>query len=174
MKAPKPYRKLVLISSALILILALSDTNGLSADSDTPDQMAASLAAKALTNSGAMEIITDLTTEIGPRLDGTEAEKRAADWAKKRLEQLGFDKVWIETFPLEHGWVRGVEKAEIISPSPQPLVVTALGGSVATPPEGIEAEITLFHTYDDLLAAPVGSVKGKIAVVTQPMARAQD
>src|SRR5262245_51180717 len=137
---------------------------------ETPDQIAAALAQKALTNSGAMEIITDLTTENGPRLAGSEAEKRAAAWAKQRFEQLGFDKVWIETFPLEHGWERGIEKAEIVSPSPQPLVVTALGGSVATPLEGIEAEIVLFKTYDALLSMPTNSLNGKIAVVTEPMA----
>jgi carboxypeptidase Q len=136
---------------------------------ETPDQIAAALGRKALTNSGAMEIITDLTTENGPRLAGSAAEKRAAAWAKQRFEQIGFDKVWIETFPLEHGWERGIEKAEIISPSPQPLVVTALGGSVATPPEGIEAEIALFKTYDALLAMPTNSLNGKIAVVTEPM-----
>jgi hypothetical protein len=121
-----------------------------------------------------MEIITDLTTEIGPRLAGSEAEKRAARWAEQRFEQMGFDKVWVENFSIEHGWARGVEKAEVISPSPQPLVVTALGGCVAIPPEGVEAEIALFKTYDELLAAPVRSLTGKIVVVTQPMVRAQD
>src|SRR6185503_1089359 len=45
------------------------------------------------------------------------------------------------------------------------------GGSIGTPPEGIEAEIALFHTFEAMLAAPVGSLKGKIAVVTQPMGR---
>jgi carboxypeptidase Q len=172
MKAPK--QRLIATVTSLCLVFALAGTTGFSADSDTPEQVAAGLATKALANSGAMEIITDLTTENGPRLDGTEAEKHAAEWAKKRLEQIGFDKVWIEPFPLEHGWVRGIEKAEIISPSPQPLILTALGGSVPTPADGIEAEIALFKTYDELLAAPVGSLKGKIAVVTQRMVRAQD
>ena len=140
----------------------------------TPDQSAASLAQTALTNSGAMEILASLTTEIGPRLAGSAAEKRAAGWAVERFNKYGFDKVWTETFPLPHGWARGVEQAEITSPAPQPLTVTALGGSVATPLQGIEAEIALFKTYDELLAMPSNSLAGKIAVVTQPMIRAQD
>jgi hypothetical protein len=45
---------------------------------------------------------------------------------------------------------------------------------VPTPPEGIEAEVALFKTYAELIAAPEGSLKGKIAVITQPMVRAQD
>jgi Zn-dependent M28 family amino/carboxypeptidase len=121
-----------------------------------------------------MEIVTSLTTEIGPRRAGSDAERRAAEWARQRFEKMGFDKAWVETFPLPHGWKRGIEKAEITSPSPQPLAVTALGGTIATPPEGIEAAIALFKTYDELLAAPIGSLTGKIAVVTEPMVRAQD
>src|SRR5262249_33869494 len=46
--------------------------------------------------------------------------------------------------------------------------------SVATPPEGVTAEIALFRSYADLLAAPVGSLKGKIAVVTQHLARSEE
>src|SRR5450432_1009287 len=163
-----------LIAFVAAALLGLTCGASFGADSDTADQVAAALAQKALTNSGAMTIVGDLTTEIGPRLAGSDAEKRAAAWARQRFQQLGFDKVWIETFPLEHGWTRGIEKAEVISPSPQPLVVTALGGSVATPPEGLEAEIVLFKTYDELLAQPTNSLTGKIAVVTQPLVRAQD
>ena len=158
------------LSLAAILTGATADA----ADVDSPDQIAAGLAQKALKDPVAMDFVTDLTTEIGPRLDGSPAEKRAADWAQRRLEQLGFDKVWMETFALKHGWERGIETAEIISPAPQRLIVTALGESVPTPPAGIEAEIALFKTYDELLAAPAGSLKGRIAVVTQHMARTQD
>ena len=141
---------------------------------DTPEHTAAGLARQALANSGAMEILTSLTTEVGPRLAGSAAEKAAAAWAKRRCETMGFDKVWMEPFPLVKGWARGEEHAEILSPAPQPLVVTALGGSVATPPDGLEAEIALFKTYDELLAQPTNSLVGKIAVVTPRMVRAQD
>ncbi|HWY77068.1 MAG TPA: M20/M25/M40 family metallo-hydrolase [Verrucomicrobiae bacterium] len=148
--------------------------NAAAADAASPDQQAAELARKAVAGPTAMDILTSLTTEVGPRLAGSEAEKRAAAWARKYFERTGFDKVWIESFPIEHGWARGVEKAEVTSPSPQPLIVTALGGSVSTPPEGLEAEIVVFKTYAALLAAPTNSLKGKIAVVTAPMTRAQD
>jgi hypothetical protein len=70
--------------------------------------------------------------------------------------------------------IRGAESAEIVGSVPQHLALTALGGSVATDASGIEAEISLFRTYDDLLAAAPGSLNGKIAVVTQRMARVQD
>lgn len=137
------------------------------------DATAADLARKALASDLPMQIVTDLTTEIGPRLAGTEAEKRAANWAEAYLKKLGFENVRQESFTMT-GWLRGEEKAEITGPSPQPLVVTSLGTSVATPPEGIEAEVVIFPRYADLLAAPEGSLKGKIALVTEKTVRMQD
>ncbi|MBT6378902.1 MAG: M20/M25/M40 family metallo-hydrolase [Opitutales bacterium] len=136
----------------------------------SPESLAAALAQKAQDTSLALEIATDLTTEIGPRLYGSESEKRAANWAVKRFSVYGFDKIWMESFSVERGWKRGLETASVTSPSPQSLVITALGGSVPTPAEGIEAEIALFKTIDAMLEQPEGSLNGKIAVVTQPMA----
>src|SRR5262245_44585848 len=158
---------------ASAFVLALQFGFHSTAAEETPDQIAMALGQKAIANSGAMELITDLTTEVGPRLAGSEGEKRAATWAKQRFEKLGYDKAWIETFPLE-GWARGVEKAEVVGPSSQALILTALGSSVATPPEGLEAEIALFKTYEEFLAAPTNSIMGKIVVVTQPMRRSRD
>jgi hypothetical protein len=45
---------------------------------------------------------------------------------------------------------------------------------VPTPAGGIEADVALFKTYADLIAAPESAVKGKIVVITQPMVKAQD
>lgn len=134
---------------------------------------AAGLRDKALTGSQAYPLLESLTTEVGQRLAATEAEHRAALWAVAKMKALGFQNVHIEPFPMPV-WTRGEERAEATAPFEQKLAVTALGRSVATPPEGIEAEVALFKTYDDLLAQPEGALKGKIAVVTQPMVRAQD
>jgi Peptidase family M28 len=117
--------------------------------------------------------VESLTTIIGQRLAGTPAEARAALWAEKTLKAAGFDEVRRESFPMA-AWLRGREEASVVSPAPQRLVVTALGGSVATPPQGVTAEIALFRLYSDLLATPPGSLKGKIAVVTQRMPRVMD
>jgi len=98
---------------------------------------------------------------------------RAADWAEAKLKSLGFENVHREEFPMK-AWIRGTESARVTAPVPLSLAVTALGGSVATPTDGIEAPVALFRTYADLLAAPPGSLAGKIAVVTQRMVRSQD
>jgi carboxypeptidase Q len=126
---------------------------------------------QALQSNLAYEIVEGLTT-IGPRLAGTEAERRAADWGVEYLRRQGFENVRIEEFPLLV-WRRGHEEAQIVSPHPQPLVVTMLGGSPATPPTGIEAEAVLFETYQELLDAAPGSLAGRIAVVLQETPRTQ-
>ena len=69
----------------------------------------------------AWDILEGLTTEVGQRLAGTEAEARARDWAVRRLTALGFANVHVEPFDMPV-WVRGEERAEIVSPFPQRLV----------------------------------------------------
>lgn len=139
------------------------------ARAETPGAIAAELSQKAIADGWSYKFLESLTGEIGPRLAGTEAEARAADWAAARLRAAGMD-IHLETFPMT-AWERGAETAAIVKPAPQRLVLTALGGSVATPPEGLEAEVVVFHTYAALLAAPPGSLSGKIAVVTERMVR---
>jgi len=114
-----------------------------------------------------------LTTEIGPRPTGSPAQARARDWAVAKLTALGFRNVHVEPFEAE-AWVRGDERAEVISPFPQPLHVLGLGRSASTPKGGVEGEIALFGSLDDLMALPPGALAGKIAVVSQPMTRTMD
>jgi carboxypeptidase Q len=121
----------------------------------------------------AYDLVEGLTTEVGPRLAGTEAEARARAWAAERLRALGFSNVRIETYDMPV-WVRGEERAEIVAPFPQPLVVTALGNSGATPARGIEAEVVGYDSMEAFAAAPADAVRGKIVFVSHHMQRAQD
>src|SRR5918996_135328 len=76
----------------------------------------------ALEDDVALDIVRDLTTEVGPRLAGTEAEARARTWAVARLKSLGFRNVHIEEYRMKT-WLRGAETAEIVSPFPQRMAV---------------------------------------------------
>lgn len=122
--------------------------------------------------SAAYDIVESLTTEIGPRMAGSEADPRAVAWAKAKFQELGFDRVWAEpvTFPR---WHRGVEHAEVLAPYPQPLHITALGLSVGSNGP-IEAEVVAFADLAALSAAEAGSLNGKIAYIANRMTRARD
>ena len=122
----------------------------------------------------AWDFVDGITTEVGPRQAGTEAEARGRDWAVKWLKAQGFKNVADEPFMMDT-WVPGeVHKAEIVSPFPQPLVVQPLGGTPSTGPDGITAEIVEFESVSALAQAPEGSLEGKIAYVTHAMTPSQD
>ena len=121
----------------------------------------------------AWDIVADLTTEIGQRLDGSPREAAARDWTVQRLSALGFKNVQIETFPIV-GFVRGAETAQLTGPFPHQLHITALGNSVPTPKGGLTAELVYFPSLDALKAAPAGSLTGKIAFIDNQMLPNQD
>ena len=121
----------------------------------------------------AWDIVEGLTTEVGPRLAGTEAEARAREWAVKKLTSMGFANVRVEPFDVPV-WVRGQESAEIVAPFPQRMVVAALGNSGSTGPEGITGEIVAFDSVDALRAAPDSAVRGKIVFVDHRMVGTSD
>lgn len=139
------------------------------------DPYVARLRDAALADDTAWQIVEGLTTEVGPRMtDGSPAQARARDWAVARLTALGFRNVRIEPYTVENAWDRGVETAEVVSPFPQPLRLTALGKSGATPPRGLTAPVVYFATIDDLARAADGSLKGKIVFVSNQMMPSQD
>lgn len=157
-------KKLILLA-ALLPALAF-------AEPAAPDPAALRDAAL-VSDTVAWDMLEGLTTEVGQRMAGTEAEARARDWAVRRLTALGFSNVRVETFDMPV-WVRGEERAEIVSPFPQSLVVTALGNSGATPARGIEAEIVHFENVAALEAAPDSAVRGRIVFITHNMRANQD
>jgi hypothetical protein len=128
---------------------------------------------KAMHDDTGYRIVESLTTEIGPRMAGSDADQRARDWAMAKFKALGYDKVYTERvkFPL---WVRRSEHGAIVAPFPQPLVLTALGYSSGTPKGGLTAEVVKFDSLDALKAADPASVKGKIVYIGYRMHRAKD
>ena len=124
-------------------------------------------------DSVAWEITEGLTTEVGARQGGTEAEARGRAWALSYLGKAGFANVREEPFDMPT-WVRGEERAWVVNPFPQKFAITALGNSGSTGDAGLEAEVAYFPTIDALRAAPDGSLAGKIAFVSHAMKHAQD
>jgi hypothetical protein len=119
------------------------------------------------------ELVRSLTTEVGPRLAGTEAEARARQWAVEKLQALGLQNVHVEPFQVPV-WLRGVERGEIVSPFPQALTITALGGSSSTGEQGVEAEVVVFDSLSALEQAPRMQVEGKIVFIDEVMVRSRD
>jgi hypothetical protein len=125
---------------------------------------AAQLRDAALHDDTAFQFVEGLTTEVGERLAGGDNDLKAREWVIAKFKALGFDKVWTEpvTYPK---WVRRSERGEILGPFAQPVALTALGNSSATPAGGLTAEVVGFDTFDALKAADPATVRGKIVFV---------
>lgn len=120
-----------------------------------------------------LQFVEDLTTEIGPRLAGSDAEAKARDWAVAELKALGFSNVAVEDFDIPF-WSRTYEHAEILSAGGQSMTVTALGGSEATPEGGVTGDVIRFPSMVALRAADPASIEGKIVFLDEGMTRTQD
>jgi hypothetical protein len=168
------FTALAALSLTLCAAASAQSTGAQSTGAQSSDRLAA-VADEALTkDTYAWDFVEGVTTEVGPRQAGTEAEKRGRDWALAWLTKHGFENVADEPFEMET-WVPGdTHKAYVVAPFPQPLVIQPLGGSASTGPDGITAEVVEFETVADLRAAPAGSLTGKIAYISHSMTPTQD
>jgi carboxypeptidase Q len=121
---------------------------------------------------GAYATIRSLTDTVGPRLSGSAADTRAVAWAQATLEAQGFSNVHAEAVTVPH-WERGEESGELVLPAPMRLALCALGGSVATPAGGLEADVVEAQSLEEIDALGE-KAKGKIVFVWKVMERKSD
>ena len=110
--------------------------------------------------------LAELTDTFGNRLAGSENLNRAIAWAVETMKQDGLENVHTEKVMVPR-WVRGTESATIIEPPEHPIVILGLGNSVGTPPAGIEAEVLVVKTFEELTAR-ASEAKGKIVLFNAP------
>jgi hypothetical protein len=152
-----------LSATVLIYTISLSLFAQQSAITDEQRETASQLMQTALKSDLGFSIVESLTTEVGPRLGGSEAEARARNWGLNLGKKLGFDKVTIEEFTMPF-WDRGHLHVALNTPYEQELYATALGGAAPTDKE-IKAPVVYFRDIHALTQAKKGQLKGKIAFV---------
>jgi len=125
---------------------------------------------KALTEKTGYKLLQELC-DIGPRLSGSENSLRAIYWAEEKLKSFGVDKVWLQPVMVPH-WERGsVETAVIVydkNISEKSLNILSLGGSIATPENGITANVIEVKNFTELEKRK-NEVKGKIVFFSRPV-----
>ena len=159
--------KIALLSASILSIglshISLAEPAQLPVISEQQNEVANTLIETALASPLGFSIVESLTTEVGARLAGSEAEQRARVWGKNLGEMLGFDRVSIEEFSMPF-WDRGELSLSLNAPYKQHLHGTALGG--AAPSKGqIEADVVYFRSINQLISAGDNSLKGKVAFV---------
>jgi carboxypeptidase Q len=126
----------------------------------------------ALTSDYAYRQVAHLANNIGPRLSGSAQANKAVEYVASELKAIGCE-VQLEKVVVPH-WVRGEETAALVqfpglaANTTQKIVLCALGPSVATPPNGIEAEVIVVRNFDELKSLPREKVAGKIVLFNYP------
>jgi carboxypeptidase Q len=130
------------------------------------------LESAALRDNYGYERLAHLTDNIGPRPVGSLQAAAAVDYVAGELRTLGFD-VHLEKVRVPR-WIRGEERCELVEyhgqvpGTSQKIVVATLGGvRVATPRDGITAEVVVVNSFSDLAALPHEKVAGKIVLFTK-------
>ncbi len=122
----------------------------------------------ALSSDYAYVQLAHLCNNIGPRLSGSPQAQQAAQYVAAQMRTLGLD-VRLEKVMVPH-WVRGAETAELVQfagqapETTQKIVLTALGGSVATPAPGLTAEVVVVDSFEHLASLGRGKIEGKIVL----------
>ncbi len=129
----------------------------------------------ALAGNYAYQQVAHLSNNIGPRLSGSAQAQKAVEYVAAELKALGLE-VQLEKVTVPH-WVRGEETAALVEfpgqakGTTQKIVLTALGGSVATPAKGLTAEVVVVDDFDELQSLGKEKVQGKIVVFNRPFDR---
>ena len=159
--------------SVFILLLALSEigagqtsANRVEGWVDPYRANAEKLIAAAQADQFAWERLAELTDTFGQRLSGSGNLTRAIAWAVDAMKKDGLENVHTERVMVPN-WVRGNESLEITNPPHHVIPMLGLGGSIATPPAGVEAEVMVVANGDDLTKR-AADAKGKIVLFNVP------
>ena len=127
---------------------------------------AARLMKAALADDFAWQRVAELSDTYGSRLSGSDNLQRAIDWAVAAMKADGLENVHTEPVMVPR-WIRGHESAQIVDPPRDDIGILGLGGTVATPPGGIEAEVLPVTSFDDLREKQA-QVRGRIVLFDVP------
>ena len=125
----------------------------------------------ALTKGKSYDWLNYLSNQIGGRLSGSIQAQQAVNYTKAELDSLGLDKVWLQPVMVPK-WVRGIPEFAYFETSPgvtTNVPITALGGSVATPPNGVKSEVIEVQGIEELATLGEAKIKGKIVFYNRPM-----
>ena len=133
---------------------------------DAYREPAARLLGEAMATRFAWERLAYIGDTFGNRLSGSQSLEDALQWAVAEMKRDGLENVHTEPVKVPH-WVRGLESAEIVAPRRQRLAMLGLGNSVGTPASGVEGNVLIVRSFDELDAAGTAA-KGRIVLFNVP------
>lgn len=159
-------RLAALVAALVALVIASPSAQNRPAWLDPYRSNVEKLIAAAQADQFAWDRLAELTDTHGQRISGSDNLNRAIAWAVETMKKDGLDNVHTERVMVPK-WVRGNESLEIVNPPHHVVPMLGLGGSIATPPAGIEANVIAVANGDELNKR-AAEVKGKIVLFNVP------
>ncbi len=167
----RTIRRLLFLLLAVLPLLRTASAAASDLAISVDPAMLAKVRDAAMESDWAYQRLTDLTDLIGPRLSGSAGAEASVNQVAESLRAAGLS-VRLQPVKVPH-WVRGDERAELVDYVGRPtgltqrLVLTALGGSAATPEAGLVAPVLVLHSMEEI-EARASEVKGTIVLVSIP------
>ena len=117
-------------------------------DEDGTKPALVKIAGEAMIDSHAFQYLTELSDDIGSRVTGSPAERKAEQWGVAKMKALGLENVHTEKYQLWRGWTRGMAQGELLEPIRRPLHVDAMGWTGSTPAGGAEGQVVTVNLFD--------------------------
>lgn len=153
--------RLVCTLTVLLLGLALISAQPNPGLTQTLGQISASVM-----QGESIELLRQLTDDIGARLAGSPAYERAAQWAAVKFREAGLTNVRFEEFTMPNGWQRGSVRARIVAPVTRPLRVLSVGWGPSTPRGGVRADLTVISAVSpSALRSQAAQLRNRIVLV---------
>ena len=135
-------------------------------DEDGTKPALVKIAGEGMMDSHAFQYLTELSDDIGSRVTGSPAERKAEEWGAAKMKAIGLENVHTEKYQLWRGWTRGTAQGELLEPIRRPLHVDAMGWTGSTPAGGAEGEVVavnLFNIEEEV--KHTSRLSGKIVLV---------
>src|SRR6266436_4867239 len=124
------------------------------------------IAGEGMMDSHAFQYLTELSDDIGSRVTGSPAERKAGEWGAAKMKAIGLENVHQEKYQLWRGWTRGTAQGELLEPIRRPLHVDAMGWTGSTPAGGAEGEVVTANLFDiEEEVKNASRLSGKIVLV---------
>jgi hypothetical protein len=135
-------------------------------DEDGTKPALVKIAGEGMMDSHAFQYLTELSDDIGARVTGSPAERKAEEWGVAKMKAIGLENVHKEKYQLWRGWTRGMAQGELLEPIRRPLHVDAMGWTGSTPAGGTEGDVVTANLFDiDEEIKNVPKYSGKIILV---------
>ncbi len=178
MRRLKPFVARCRLAAPLVLLALLVPGEPNLRAQTSPDWLghyrepAARLIAAATADQAAWQRLALMTDLFGHRLSGSTQLNAAIRWAAEEMKRDGLENVHTERVMVPR-WVRGREGAQVLEPAHHEIAMLGLGDSIGTPPGGIQAEVLVVRSFQEL-EAKSAEAKDRIVLFNIPFTSYDD